>query len=91
MQNWPIPSPKSWLGCFRSRNDFFELRLQSLVIRDFEVAAIRVTKVHTFFERVSFVKDTVAAFLQFFKAAADEGLPSALLGQSALARKGPSM
>ena len=33
-------------GCFRSRNDFFELRLQSLAICDFEVAAIRVTK-HT--------------------------------------------
>ena len=27
-----------------SRSDFFELRLQSLAICDFEVAAIRVTK-----------------------------------------------
>ena len=32
-------------GCFRSRSDFLELRLQSLAICDFEVAAIRVTKV----------------------------------------------
>ena len=31
-------------GCFLSRSDFFELRLQSLAICDFEVAAIRVTK-----------------------------------------------
>ena len=30
-------------GCFRSRSAFFELRLQSLAICDFEVAAIRVT------------------------------------------------
>ena len=29
-------------GCFLSRSDFFELRLQSLAICDFEVAAIRV-------------------------------------------------
>ena len=33
-------------GCFLSRSDFFELRLRSLAICDFEVAAIRVTK-HT--------------------------------------------
>ena len=32
-------------GCFWSRSDFFELRLQSLAICDFEVTAIRVTKV----------------------------------------------
>ena len=45
-QNWPIPRPKSWFQrCFRSRNDFFELRLQSLAICDFEVAAVWVTKV----------------------------------------------
>ena len=31
-------------GVFRSRSDFFELRLQSLAICDVEVAAIRVTK-----------------------------------------------
>ena len=34
-------------GCFRSRSDFFELRLQSLAICDFEVAAIRVTTILT--------------------------------------------
>ena len=32
-------------GYFLSRSDFFELRLQSLAIYDFEVAAIRVTKI----------------------------------------------
>ena len=31
-------------GCFLSRSDFYELRLQSQAICDFEVAAIRVTK-----------------------------------------------
>ena len=31
-------------GCFRSRSDFFELRLQSLAICDFEIAAIRVKR-----------------------------------------------
>ena len=36
-----------WAGCFLSRSDFFELRLQSLAICDFEVAAIRVTKLET--------------------------------------------
>ena len=35
-------------GCFLSRSDFFELRLQSPAICDFEVAAIRVTKVAMF-------------------------------------------
>ena len=34
-------------GCFRSRSDFFELRLPSLAICDFEVAPIRVTKLMT--------------------------------------------
>ena len=32
-------------GCFLSRSDFSELRLQSLAICDFEVAAIRITEV----------------------------------------------
>ena len=31
--------------CFRSHSEFFELRLQSLAIRDFVVTAIRVTKI----------------------------------------------
>ena len=31
-------------GVFGGRSDFFELRLQSLAICDYEVAAIRVTK-----------------------------------------------
>ena len=37
--------PSRFRGCFLSRSDSFELRLQSLAICDFEVAAIRVTKV----------------------------------------------
>ena len=52
-QDWWIPSPKSWLQRVLSDSQwFFELRLQSLAICDFKVAAIRVTK-HKKFNQVN--------------------------------------